>query len=169
MNYMQIQRVSYSIVQEKTLFLGFVQKYYCPQLLHYCYLVQGLFQGMCRNITVPIIALLLSCAGPLLGYVQKYQFWGEIFTSVSQFSFTNCSRHNCCCSTHAPSPWQELSPLSILQQTLLIPVIFISDFNAVINSGKSYLGSPQNFLQRTHTADTKSQPWKAAFQQEPSW
>ena len=27
----------------KNTFLGFVQKYYCPELLHHCYLVQGLF------------------------------------------------------------------------------------------------------------------------------
>ena len=62
MNYMQIQQVSYSIVQEKALFwgvcaeillfLGFVQKYYCPELLHHCYLVKGLFQGTCRNISL---------------------------------------------------------------------------------------------------------------------
>ena len=46
---------------------------------------------------------------------------------------------------------------------------FISEFNAVINSGKSYLGSQQNCHQRTHTAGIKSQPWMVAFQQEPSW
>ena len=61
MNYMQIQQVSYSIVQEKTLFVGvraeillfqgFVQKYYCPELLSLQSLVQGPFQGLCRNIS----------------------------------------------------------------------------------------------------------------------
>ena len=45
--------VSYSILQEKNaflgfraemlFFLGFVQKYYCPELLQHGFLVQGLF------------------------------------------------------------------------------------------------------------------------------
>ena len=61
MNYMQIQQVPYSIVQEKTLFVGvrakillfwgFVQKYYCPEILSLRSLVQGPFQGLCRNIS----------------------------------------------------------------------------------------------------------------------
>ena len=96
----------------------------------------------------------------------------SIFSEIpisSQFSFTTCSKHGCCCSTHPPSPWQELLPLTMLQQRLPIPVKFISEFNAVINSGKSYLGSQQNCHQRTHTAGIKSQPWMVAFQQEPSW
>ena len=57
MNYVQIWRVSYSIVQEKTLFVGvrakillfwgFVQKYYCPELLS----LRCLFRG-CAEILV---------------------------------------------------------------------------------------------------------------------
>jgi len=53
MNYMLVCRVSYSIVQEKTLFVGvrakillfggFVQKYYCPEILSLRSLVQGPF------------------------------------------------------------------------------------------------------------------------------
>ena len=39
----------YSIVQEKTLFFGFVQKYYCPELLPLGILVQGFFKGLCSN------------------------------------------------------------------------------------------------------------------------
>ena len=61
MNYMQIQQVPYSIVQEKTLFVGVrakillfggvVQKYYCPEILSLRSLVQGPFQRLCRNIS----------------------------------------------------------------------------------------------------------------------
>ena len=53
----------FGVRAEILLFLGFMQKYYCPELLHSGYLDK-----------------IVSCAGPLLGHVKKYYFWGEIFT-----------------------------------------------------------------------------------------
>ena len=54
----------------------------------YCYYVQKncLFWASCRNITVHsgpgTRGYLESRAGPFLGYVKKYCFFGEIFTSA---------------------------------------------------------------------------------------
>ena len=53
----------------------------------YCYYVQKncLFWALCRNITLHsgpgTRGYLDSRAGPFLGYVKKYWFFGEIFTS----------------------------------------------------------------------------------------
>ena len=38
-------------MQEKNAFGGFVQKYYYPAILHLWILVQGIFKGLCRNIS----------------------------------------------------------------------------------------------------------------------
>ena len=52
MNYMKPCRFSEFLVQlskKKRLFMGFVQKYYCPELLPLGILVQGFFKGLCSN------------------------------------------------------------------------------------------------------------------------
>ena len=56
------------LVQEKTLVLGLVQKYY-------------FFGGSCRNITVPSYCIFAILCRASFRVVQKYWFWGEIFTS----------------------------------------------------------------------------------------
>ena len=94
MNYMQIQRVSNSIVQEKTLFLGFVQKCYCPELLHPCFLVQGLFQGLCRNINFQgNIHLWLRVKEERLNDSESTRYSEKSFLDCQRMRKSDCSRN----------------------------------------------------------------------------
>ena len=36
-----------------------------------------------RWYCITVVTPAESCAGPFVGFVQKYQFWGEIFASLS--------------------------------------------------------------------------------------
>ena len=74
---MQIWWVSYSIVHRNNLFLGSVQIY--------CYYVQKncLFWASCRNNTVQWQGVPGFPCRAIFGGVQKYWFFGEIFTSGS--------------------------------------------------------------------------------------